>query len=219
MTRQTLNFVKTWRHIALIITKIEVQKKNKERANIYVDDNFFCGLSVENIIKNHLKEGKQIEEDFLNVIKTQAEFDIAMNKALKYISKTQKTKKQVLDYLIKKGFEEELSNNVVDKLIEYKYVDDEVFVKNFIKYKTKSNGNRKIALELKQKGVSQDLIEEAVLSYCEDKKNIFSVLDKYMKFKQFDLKTKQRAYRFLAGKGYNTDDIISCLNNYFKLED
>jgi regulatory protein len=42
------------------ITKIEIQKNNKNRVNLFVDDNFFCGLSLETIVKNHIKENQEI---------------------------------------------------------------------------------------------------------------------------------------------------------------
>jgi hypothetical protein len=48
-----------------IITKIEVQKNNEERANLYLDDDFCCGISIELVIKHQLKKGIQIDEEQL----------------------------------------------------------------------------------------------------------------------------------------------------------
>ena len=51
------------------ITKIEIQKKNKNRVNLYLDEEFYCGLSLETIMKNHLKEGFEINENQIEFLK------------------------------------------------------------------------------------------------------------------------------------------------------
>ena len=45
------------------ITKIELQKNNPDRVNIYVDDKFFCGLDVEILYSLCLKEGNELTEE------------------------------------------------------------------------------------------------------------------------------------------------------------
>ena len=51
------------------ITKIEVQKKNKSRVNLYLDGEFNCGLSLETIVKNGIKEGREITDEQLEFLK------------------------------------------------------------------------------------------------------------------------------------------------------
>ena len=85
------------------ITKIEIQKKNKNRVNLYLDEEFYCGLSLETIMKNHLKEGFEINENQIEFLKTETEREVALSKAVGYISKCQKTKKEILKYLLSKG--------------------------------------------------------------------------------------------------------------------
>ena len=88
------------------ITKLEVQKKNKNRVNLYLNEEFYCGLSLEAVVKYNLKVGQDIEEQKLEFLQTDSEREIAQNKAISYISKYQKTEKELKDYLIKKGFDE-----------------------------------------------------------------------------------------------------------------
>lgn len=199
------------------ITKIEVQKRNKNRVNLYLDDNFHCGLLAETVVKYRLKEGLEVSLEFVEFLKNQTENEMALNKAVAFISKSQKAKKQVLEYLAKKGFEEASINYAIEKLGEYNYINDELFAKNFVKYKAKSNGKRKILMELKQKGIDESLAKEKVEEYSVDSQSIINVAQKYLKGKDlFDLKTKQKAYRFLASKGYESSDIINTLNKFLK---
>lgn len=203
----------------MIITKIEVQKKNKQRANLYLDGEFYCGLSCELVVKNRLKEGSEVNTSFVDSLKNDVEKDIALSKTLNFISKSQKTQKQIKNYLTKKGFEESVVDYVLQKLEEYNFVNDEEFAKNFVKYKTKSSGKRKILIELKQRGVCEDLAKNSVDCFSKDEENIYNVAQKYLRLKERDFKTKQKAFRFLLSKGYESENIVACLNKFFKEED
>ena len=201
------------------ITKIEVQKKNKNRANLYIDDIINCGLSLDTILKNHLKVGQEISSAELDFLKTQSEDIVALNKAVNYLSKTQKTQKEMQNYLIKKGFEEETATKTIKKLEEYHFVDDEDYSKNYIKFKNKNNGSRKIEFELKLKGVDEEISKKAIEEFANDREAVVNVLEKYLKNKEKDAKTKQKAYRYLMSKGFMSEDINFALNKFFSGEE
>ena len=80
---------------------------------------------METIIKHKLKVGLDVEKEFLDNIQLESEKQTALNKAVKYISKTMKTQKQVVDYLKGKGYVFQVINFVLEKLKEYNFVDDE----------------------------------------------------------------------------------------------
>lgn len=204
----------------MVITKIEIQKKNKNKVNLYIDEEFYCGLSLETIMKNHLKEGQTINESSLEFLISETEKETALNKAVSYISKCQKTKQEIFKYLLQKGFDEQIINIVIEKLQEYNYVNDELYAKNYIKFKNKNNGSRKIEMELKQKGVAENIAKECLEQYSCDRESVLPVALKYMKNKEKDLKTKQKAYRHLASRGFQSEDILFALNQIFNnLED
>ncbi len=200
------------------ITKLEVQKKNKNRVNLYLNEEFYCGLALEAVVKYNLKVGQEIEEQKLEFLQTDSEREIAQNKAISYISKYQKTEKELKDYLIKKGFDEEIVFEVIKKLKEYSFVDDDIYAKNFIKSKSKRSGKRKLSFELKKRGIDENLINENIKEYADDSETILPLCEKYLKNKPRDYKTKQKAYRFLSSRGFVSEDIISALNKYFKEE-
>lgn len=200
------------------ITKLEVQKKNKNRVNLYLNEEFYCGLSLEAVVKYNLKVGQEIEEQKLEFLQTDSEREIAQNKAISYISKYQKTEKELKDYLIKKGFDEEIVLEVIKKLKEYSFVDDDIYAKNFIKSKSKKSGKRKLFFELKKRGIDENLINENIEEYADDSESILPLCEKYLKNKPRDYKTKQKTYRFLSSRGFVSEDIIRVLNKFFKEE-
>lgn len=200
------------------ITKLEVQKKNKDRVNLYLDDEFYCGLSLEAVVKYALKVGQELEIQKLEFLQNDSEREIAQNKAMSYISKYQKTEKELRDYIIKKGFDEEIVLKVIKKLKEYNLVDDMSYAKNYIKSKSKKSGRRKLSFELKKRGIADDMVEENIEEYSNDSENILPLCEKYLKNKPRDYKTKQKAYRFLASRGFIGEDIMRALNMFFKEE-
>ena len=70
-----------------VITKIEVQKKNQDRVNIYVDENFFMAIYKELVFTFNLKKGDIIEEENLRQILKDEMFLKGKNKALTILSK------------------------------------------------------------------------------------------------------------------------------------
>ena len=77
------------------ITAITPQVKDKRRCNIYVDGRFCCGLTLEATVKNRLKVGQVVTEEFLSEIQLESEKNTAFDKALTHLSATRKTEKQI----------------------------------------------------------------------------------------------------------------------------
>ncbi len=201
------------------ITNIEIQKKNKNRVNLYIDGKFECGLSLETIVKNHLKVGQELSARELDYFKNDSEKEVALNKAVGYIAKYQKSEKELKKYLRDKEYDKDVVDYVAEKLKSYGFVDDKVFATNFVKSKTKTQGKRKIAMMLKQKGVDEKIVDDTIEEFACDKEQIVAVAKRYLKNKTLDLKTKQKAYRYLMSRGYNGEDIMPCLNQLMNGEE
>ena len=188
------------------ITDISYQKNNKNRCNLFVDDEFFAGISLETLLKNRLRVGQEIVTDDLKNILAENERQEALTKAISYVSKTLKTKKQVKTYLIGKGYSEEVAYQVIDKLKEYNYVDDQEYSKRYIESTAKTQGKRLIQYKLMMKGVKKEDIE---CSYDEcdidEYNNAKCVLEKYLKNKEITKENLQKGYRYLLGKGFSYD--------------
>ncbi len=198
-----------------IITDLKIQEKNKERCNLFVDGTFFSGISLETVIKFHLKKDLEISRDELDNVILEAERLRAFDKALEYVSKLSKTKRQVKDYLIKKGFSEDISWQAIDKLKEYGYIDDIDYARRFIEYNSKKQGIKLLQYKLMQKGIKKEDIEKA----CSDidvpfKENATLIAQKYMKNKEKTRENIAKAYRYLVGKGFSYDEIEYALSDF-----
>ncbi len=192
------------------ITAIEIQKNDKNRCNIYLDGNFFVGISVESVMKNHLKVGMRLDEKKLGEILYSSEKEKALGKALNYISKALKTRRQVKDYLIKKGYLEEVVFNVLDKLTENGLIDDKEYCVRYIETYSKNQGRKLIEFKLLSKGCKKEDILCAfentidVVNSCE---HAYNLALKHLRGKELTKENYAKTYRYLVGKGFLFEDI------------
>lgn len=189
------------------ITALTVQEKRKDRCNLFIDDEFFCGLTVEVAYKNGLKVGKEIDTKELAEIVKESERSDAMTKGLAYVTKTLKTKRQVKEYLQRKGYDEEIIWEVIDKLKEYNYIDDKEYSKRYIESTSKTQGKRLIEYKLMQKGVRKEDISsasmEAEVSHFDNAKLL---AEKYMRNKEHTRENYAKVYKYLIGRGFSYDE-------------
>jgi len=193
------------------ITKIEIQKKNKERVNLFLDGEYAFSLSVELVYKEGLKTKDEIDSQKLKVLAERESLIRCKNSALRIIEKSYKTEKEVRDKLILKGYEENSINKSIEFLKEYNFVNDSNYTKAFISDKLKSQGSQKIKYTLIQKGISKDSIDEELSNLNkENEKNVALNIAKkklnIIKNKENDnYKISGKLYRYLISKGYGYD--------------
>ena len=143
-----------------IITKIEIQKNNKHRVNIYMDDEFAFACDAELVYVHNITKGKSIEKDGLEDIINEDNYIKGKNTALHFLERSFKSAKQVVDKLITKEFDRKTIDRVMEFLKQYDFVDDNRFVELFIKEKIKSCGKNKIKFTLLKKSLPKELIKE-----------------------------------------------------------
>ncbi len=197
------------------ITNITIQAKNKNSCNLFVDSEFYCALSYETVLKNYLKIGMEIEKEKLELIVNENERQEALNRAITYISKNIKTKRQVKDYLIGKGYSEEVAWYCVDKLKEYNYINDVEYSKRYIESTSKNQGSRLVEYKLMMKGVKKEDIHNAYLETdVNANENAKNVAIKYLKNKEKTKENIAKAYRYLIGKGFSYEQANYALSEF-----
>lgn len=187
------------------ITSITPQQKDKTRCNIEIDGKFYCGMKLDTALANGLRAGMSVDTDFLSHLQLESEKMTALDKALRHISVSMKTEKEIRTFLKKKGYLEEVENYVIDKMKDYGYIDDETYAASYAAGASKRKGSRLIQLELKQKGVDGQIIESVLSSLTDETESAKKCLEKYMRGKPFDQATLRKAYRNLISKGFDYD--------------
>ena len=202
------------------ITKIKSQN-NKDRVNIYLDGEFAFGLSLEIAYKYNLKENMEIDESYIeNVLKSE-EQNRANDYALKFLSNRWRTEKEIVDKMIKKGFDEEVINETLAYLKKYNFIDDRRFAEIYTeeKIRLKKLGNYRIKHELQNKGVDESIASEIVEKYSDNEyERAMELATK--KIKSYKNDDKNAIYRKLGGylqrRGYSFECVSKVLRELVK---
>lgn len=208
-----------------IITKIEVGKRNKERVNIYIDEEYAFSISAELVYKENLKVKDKIDIDALKKLADEDNYLKCKNSALRTIEKTYKSEKELRDKLSLKGYEDHIIKRTMDFLREYNLLNDTNYAKMYVKDRAKNQGKKKIKYALLQKGIDENVIEDELekLNNDEIRSLVYDMaLKKYnlLKKRESDsYKLSQKIYRFLMGKGYDYDLIKDVVKSIVKSED
>ncbi|MDR1940247.1 MAG: RecX family transcriptional regulator [Clostridiales bacterium] len=197
-----------------VITRIEVQKRDKRRANIFVDGSFVCGLSIETVVTMRLKTGGEVDADGLIEAIKEDEKRAAVATLLKMLSAKRVTERQAREALQKREYMDESIECAVDKCRGYGYLDDAAYAADYVAAHKSKLGSLALKYELKQRGVSEDLINYAIEDIDEEEAAC-GLLKKYMRGGGLsDVKQKNKAVRYLASKGYKYDTVrraIDCV--------
>ena len=201
------------------ITKIESQKKHKDRVNIFIDDEFAFGCDGELLYKFSLNKGFSIDKEKIIKIIREEEFIKCKSYCLNVVSRGLKTEKEIRNKLYEKSYDEDIVDRAIDFLKEYEFINDERYALMFSKDKILRSGRRKIEYDLKRKGVDDNIIECSLNSIDEEvelnnAKN--TALKKYnlLKNKESDeRKIYNKLSTYLLGKGYEYSLIKKVVSN------
>ena len=195
------------------ITLIEPQKNDKERCNVYVDGKFYCGIKLEVAIKYGLKAGTEVDKSKLDEIQLETEKSQAMDKAMTHLSVSMKTRKQMSDFLTKKGYTQAVVDYVLEKLEYYKLVDDYAYCVAFIN-SISGKGKRALEAELFKRGADRAAIDEVLSDFEEDGEEAKQLLQKYMRGKETTKENLNKGFKYLLSKGYGYDTVKDAISDF-----
>ena len=208
-----------------VITKIEVQKRNKDRVNIYLDNEYAFSISMELVYKESLKPKMEIDVERLKDIADKEGYLKCKNTALRIIERSFKTEKEMRDKLKEKEYTDNQIEKTIEFLREYNFINDESYVKAYINDKLASRGRQKIKYDLIKKGVDRNLIDEKLscIDSDDEKNTAFNLAKKkYNSIKKSESDTYKlsgKLYRFLMSKGYNYElvkDVVKEVMNAYE---
>ncbi len=201
-------------YLRMLITKIDKQKKNNKRYNLYIDSEFFCGIYDDTILKFGIATGDELTENEINDIRNFDEYMYGKKAALDYLSYRIRSISEIKKKLKTKKLSEGNIERVITHLTELGLVNDEDFARQLIneKIKNKPAGKKLLQQKLFEKGIPKNISEDVL-------NNIFtSDIEKELAQKLYDkLKPKligleiqdrkKKIYETLARKGFDYDII------------
>lgn len=195
-----------------IITKIEAQKRSKDRVNIYVDEEYFMAVYAELVYTHSLKKGMEIDKESLENLLHDEMYMKAKNKALTILSKSDQSEKKLKEKLLN-DFDENIVEDVIDFLKGYKLINDNLLAEKIVhdNMNLSKFGKNKIKQNLYNKGIAASDIQDALSQIDPDDEyeNAKYLAEKRLKRLKGEDKNKinQKIYQHLAYKGFSYDII------------
>lgn len=204
----------------MIITKLEAQKKNKDRVSVYIDDEYAFGIDLSLVYDLKLKKDMEIDQTFIDQVLLKEEEKQAHLYALKVINYRPRCEAEIRKKMSEKGYSQALIDNTIAYLIEYDFLNDSRFAKLYIESKLHQNnyGPNRIRYQLLQLGLDRSIVDNSLKDLYESTGDYedYSEYNQALELAQKKLSTLSKddapaKYRKLSGflgrKGYSYEVI------------
>ncbi len=211
----------------MLVTDIKLQVKNPNRVSIYLDGRYSFSLTVDQLASFNFKKGDDLSLEEVEAYKDESSYGKLKAVALDYLLLRTRSKKEFRDYLFrktlstydKKGkkiirYTDVQAKRVYEHFLNTKYLDDEFFAKTWVENRNLKKGvsKKKLYQELKQKGIEDHVIEQALrVSSRDDLGELKKVLAKKAERYKGD---DNKLIRYLASLGFNYEDIKKAIEEF-----
>jgi regulatory protein len=191
------------------ITKISAQVKRPDRYSIYVDGRYYCPLSDLDLVTSGLQVGQELSEAELAAVATRSRAAKAFDQALRFLSYRPRTRAEIRDYLLRrKGYEPELTEQVIGRLVEQGYIDDQAFARVWTESRQtlRPRSRRMIEQELRRKHVDAETVKTtlAAVTAEDELQAARAIAAKKKTQSQYRDESKLLAYLMRQGFDYST---------------
>ena len=189
------------------ITDVSPQKNNSMRVNVFVDGEYCFSLDAAEAALKGIKKDKEISQKQIKNLLMDSEYSKARDYALNVLSSKSISSAELTKKILQKGYADIIASEVISELSELGYIDDEAYANLFLEYCTeKMWGKKKIRFEMKQKGLSDEIIENTLLDFNDDdclEAMAQTIISKYGHEDITDIKIKNKIIRYFVSKGFD----------------
>jgi regulatory protein len=197
------------------ITQLEQQQGNKERVNVYLDDEFAFGLNLMDAV--HLRKGQELSDKDIAELRQKDAIVKAIDSAANLLSYRPRSTQEIRQRLQKKGYNEAVIEVAIERMSNLGYLDDEAFARFWIESRNRSKPRGKTALsyELRQKGIAEMIIHELLDDLLDEQSAAYDAAQarvSRMRGKT-QLEFKQKIGAFLQRRGFGYEVIKQALDS------
>jgi regulatory protein len=188
------------------ITSLKTQIERPWRVSILVDDKFFCGLTLDQVLEFSLKKDIEVDEELALKLKAAAKKSLVMERVMKLIYARPRTVQEVTRYLKQKEVGPLESQSIIDYLVDKEYLNDLKFAQWRIENSlTSSKPKSKLWLkqDLTKKGIPREIITE-VMSEQDFTESDATAITRLLEKRRRQRPTEPvfKTISWLVGKGY-----------------
>jgi regulatory protein len=144
------------------ITALKIQTRNPGRVNVYLDARYAFALSLNTA--QGLCRGQRLGPDEIDRLKAADQPDAAFDRALRFLARRRRSIRETERHLRSKGYPAAVVGPVIQRLREYRYLDDAEFARQWVtdRERFRPRSDRALRWELRQKGVGASEIDQAL---------------------------------------------------------
>lgn len=198
--------------IKMKITSIKQQEKRKDRYSIFVDSKYAFSLSESALLEQKIAIGLEVDEQRLKDFKQLSADDKAYGQALRYVALRSRSLWEMETYLKRKKVAEVVARKILNKLSDLDLLSDLSFARSWVQNRRllKPVSRRRLIQELRQKRVSNEIIEQVLAEDETDERETLSELIA-SKRKQAKYQDNLKLMQYLARQGFGYSDIKAIL--------
>jgi len=136
--------------------------------SVYLDNEYVFGLTK--IVAAWLQVGQEITDEKIKELQEQDGPEIALQKAIHFLSYRPRSENEIRKNLKKKDIEDRVIDKVMERLQRGGLVDDLKFAEMWVENRSefRPRGSRALRMELRQKGINDKIIEKVITNIDED---------------------------------------------------
>ncbi len=149
------------------IKSVKRSTRYKDRILIKLYDGELIKASEESFVRNSLKPEDFIDQEVIDSLQKDIRVRQALDIAYKFLSFRVRSNHEVCQKLSQKGYNKFEISEVIKKLINMNYLDDNEFADIFTrdKFKVKKHGPLTVINGLKKHGISDETIHNTIYKY------------------------------------------------------
>ena len=135
----------------------------------------------------------------------------AKKRAMHILEQMDRTEHQLREKLARGEYPQECIDSAVEYVKKYRYLDDERFASSYVRYHQEKLSRQQLSVKLTQKGVSKDIIAEALeMEYeADDGEKIRNLLSKrHFDPDNTDRQENNKIYQYILRRGFKSSDIL-----------
>lgn len=207
------------------ITQLTSGVRDQNRVNVFVNGKFAFSLDVKQVVDLNVKVGRKLSEEDLQKLQEASEFGKLYQRALEWALTRPRSLRETRDYLKRRQLKRAQTNRkrkseelkllpeiqdsaiklVVERLQERGYVDDQKFAEYYVenRFVKKGVSRRRLEMELRKKGVTEDVIKRVLTeSARDDKEELAKMVQK--KWRKY---SKEKLVAYLVRQGFRYDEV------------
>ncbi len=190
--------------MAGIITALRIQKRDKGRVNVYIDEEFAFGLS--RLVSGWLVVGQELSDEKIRELQESESREKAYHRALNFLSYRPRSEAEVRRNLIKHDTPEDCIEDILERLRQLDLVNDRQFAETWVENRStfRPRGRRALFSELRAKSIHNEIIDEVLQNLDEDDLAYRAAQKKYRQYRSLDWPDfKKKMLGFLVRRGFN----------------